>query len=93
MRSDQYEWSINMPMPGTPDKVGRRDTTAATLAHRTRLKAKKDNTRATLASNASFALRRAHKAIAELEKQGHMVVLLPPGTELPPEIAALVVRP
>lgn len=63
-----------MPMTDTPGKIGRRDTTAATLA-----------------SNATFAKRRARKAIAELDRQDYLV--LPPGTVLPPEIAALVVRP
>lgn len=63
-----------MPMTDTPAKLGRRDTTAATLA-----------------SNAHFARLRARKAIAELTGQGYLI--LPPGTILPPEIAALVIRP
>lgn len=81
-----------MPMTDVSGTLGHRDTTAATLAHRTRLKAAKGLPPGTLASNATYARRRAVKAVAELETQGHMVVLLPPGTVLPPEIAALAVR-
>jgi hypothetical protein len=52
---------------------------------------RRDTTAARLAAQATFAQRRAHKALVELDKQEYIV--LPPGTRLPPELADLVVRP